>query len=400
MNLIDNPMHGITANYSEVDRFTKQIGPVQIEVLLEKVVPVEAEDEWYHKVRVKYSHGHSRGSLTGMRIDPENPKLKNLYQMICDEINSIEGRNGEDLYLLPHYISQTYNKMVMHERTNKIHGEGEFIYGEATEINGVKVSTKRLYRDGEYCVEVTYKRPENNFPILVASWVEDTNQGNYYNMYEEVVSTIRNFKPKHGDFQEVLFFLHYMEEVIESNKQQAYEDYVDKKANDAVQETVKMRILLKGVHEIRDITNNLWDSEETLYANRLYVAIRDLMVEGNFLRQHINDQLLDVVQTNGISLSEEQLDKAIDAVEFWVNEGLAESIQTAVEDAAEIKRRTSYSNLVTRAAESFRISRDTLEMTVNFALEQEYGSGETGYEIIKAFEKTEEQFVQDVENSI
>jgi hypothetical protein len=389
-----DPMHGLTANYIEENRFTKKFGDdLSVTVYLEKVVPIENEDNWYHSVRITYIYGPSSGNMGGMRVDPESSTTKDLYKMICDELNLIESENESSTASTIRSMSYRYDQMVKAARKTKLEGEGEVLHEEKREINGITIAAQRLYRNGEYYIEVTYKRPDSDLPILVTHWVEDPRQENYYNMFEEVVSELNKFEPIHGTFHEVLGFLHFMESDIEHQRSTAYFDYMDNKANEAVQEMAKMRILLKGIASIRDIANELWDGEEEqLRANRLYVAIHELLIGGDFLRQYINDNVLAVTESKEISLTEHQLEYVIDGIEHWFNHDM----ESLISEMITTVKVTDYEMLIDHTLTEFRNSREPLSIITEMVLEQEF-NGKKGEEILKDVGRNAFQFKAEIE---
>ena len=277
--------------------------------------------------------------------------------------------------------------------------EGDVTHEESKEINGITVTAKRLYRDGAYSIEVTYKKTDSDVPILVTYWLEDTRQKDYYNMFEEVVSKLNEFVPIHGDFPEALAYLYYLGPFIENQRSAAYYDYIDNKANEAVQEMAKMRILIKGIAKIREIANELWDGEEEqLRANKLYVAIHELLVGGDFLRQHINDQVLEIAEAKEMSLTEEQLENVIEGIEHWMTYEM-EALVVELIKVAKDTRQSDYEALIAHTVTHMKADHVPVSVAVELALEQELHE-KTGEDIIKAFGKDAFQFKADVEKSL
>lgn len=290
------------------------------------------------------------------------------------------------------------NEISLHEEQKQTL-EGDVTHEESREINGITITAKRLYRNGGYYIEITCKEPDSDLPVLVTHWLEDPRQKDYYNMFEEVVSELNKFEPKQGTFEEILDSLRYTERYIENQRSDAYFDYMDKQANEAVQEMAKMRILIKGIAKIRDIANELWDGEEEqLRANRLYVAIHELLAGGDFLRQHINDQVLEIAEAKEISLTEEQLENVIGDIEHWMNYEM-ETLVTELIKVAKDTIQPDYEALIAHTVTHMKADHVPVSVAVELALEQEL-HGKTGEDIIKAMGKDEFQFKTDVEKSL
>lgn len=315
-------LHGYVYQAETIDTFTKEFGGLKVCIDLQQAVAEDGES--WQQIAIHYNGGHYNGSMGSIRIDPDDPNTKDMFQTAKTEIEHLSFTNDREVCNIVHSMAANLSQISKkHIKIGALQDEPlrqmEFEFKKYKAI---------VQKDKDSHVSLLWQSPKHASPTLIAFWNEEYNPTPDYNVFEKAIEKITSLK----DDELVLNNLYKIDDEIVYEMDEAYRNMLDKKAGDAVARLTKMRIMLHGFEQVREIANSLYDIGEEEYSNRLHIAITEMLEGSDFMRQHIVDQITAIAEEKGLTLTDEQIDNAANGVEYWINEGISDSINTALSD--------------------------------------------------------------------
>lgn len=124
-------------------------------------------------------------------------------------------------------------------------------------------------------------------------------------------------------------FIGYLNDLIDEIEQ-SRESVLEAKGYKALEQYLKTKVFLKGLDSIASVAADQFDLGEYNPAHRIYIGIMELLDGGGFLYQHLYQEIEAMTEEKGIELTSSQIERAIESVTNWIQSGLEDSIDAAV----------------------------------------------------------------------
>lgn len=178
--------------------------------------------------------------------------------------------------------------------------------------------------------EEVYQTPQE-----IGMWSHETYDEAFktYKMVLENLDYHMCFMNKDVGFYDVYRYLVEFAWKINDILEEAKKTELEKKVNQGLAEIAQYKILSEAIQKIQDVAEDLYDTSEEELANRLYLAVIDMVKGENMLAQYVQARVMEEVNDRNIKMTDKQISDAVSRAEVWVLDNLRGNIQDAVKDA-------------------------------------------------------------------